>query len=85
MGRANIFHRDSADYDYVAAEAGGIKRDKTGHMGSRSPKSGQILKGKKHPTYYKTKKAEALRGSTMLEFGGRTYSVDGTEGRRKKK
>ena len=47
------FKPKGAGYDYEAARKAGMKRDKSGHMPSRSP-SGQILEGMYHPTFYKT-------------------------------
>ena len=42
-------------YNYEEAKKRGIKRDATGHMQSRVPETGLILKGRKHPTIYKTR------------------------------
>ena len=40
-------------YDEKRAKELRFKRDKDGHMGSRDPKTGRILKGQKHPTFHK--------------------------------
>ena len=48
------FDPEGADYDYESAKSDGLSPDETGHWPSRNPKTGQILKGKKHPTFHKT-------------------------------
>lgn len=53
-------------YDIKAARKAGMKRDKTGHMSSRSP-SGQILKGMYHPTFHKTIAGEKAAGYEMYK------------------
>ena len=40
----------------------GMRRDETGHMGSRNPKTGQLIKGRKHPTFHKTVAGEKAAG-----------------------
>ena len=61
-------------YDMKAARKAGMKRDKTGHMYSRSP-SGQILKGMYHPTFYKTIIGEKKAGYEMYKGdSGKLYS-----------
>jgi hypothetical protein len=62
-------------YDYEEAEKRGIKRDATGHMQSRVPETGRILKGKKHPTIYKTKAIEKALGYKIVKKDGKLYSV----------
>ena len=61
-------------YDYEEAKRRGIKRDSTGHMQSRIPETGRILKGKKHPTIYKTKKIEKAFGYKIIKKDGKLYS-----------
>lgn len=61
-------------YDYEEAKKRGIKRDATGHMQSRVPETGIILKGKKHPTIYKTKKIERALGYKVIKKGDKLYS-----------
>jgi len=52
-----------------------MKRDKTGHMGSRNPQTGQILKGKNHPTFNKTAEGERQAGYEMYKGDdGKYYS-----------
>ena len=57
-------HHDDFDpegdgYDYRAAEDCGLGPDEQGHWPSRCPKSGQILKGRKHETWDKLEKSES--------------------------
>jgi len=68
------FDQDGTGYDYEGAKKAGIKPDKTGHWASRDPKSGLILKGRKHPTFHKTVDGEKKAGYEMYEKGGRYYS-----------
>lgn len=61
-------------YDYATAIASGLKPDSTGHWASRDPKTGRILKGKKHPTFFLTKKAEKALGYKIYKKNGELYS-----------
>ena len=61
-------------YDYESADKAGIKPDSTGHWASRNPETGQILKGRKHPTISRTKKAEKAAGYKVYRKDGRLYS-----------
>ena len=54
--------RKKYDYDIEYANKMGFKPDKTGHRQSRDPQTGRILKGEKHPTFYKTKKIDKALG-----------------------
>lgn len=71
---SNKFDPEGSGYDYETAKSSGIKPDKTGHWPSREPKSGQILKGRKHPTYEKTVKGEDEAGYEIYKDGGKYYS-----------
>mgnify|MGYP003116516433 CR=1 FL=1 len=62
-------------YDYEEANKRGIKPDATGHMQSRVPETGRILKGRKHPTIYKTKKYEKALGYKIVKKDGKLYSI----------
>ena len=63
-------------YDMKTAKAHGMTADETGHWSSRSPKTGQILKGSGHKTYGKTEKGEAEAGHTIYQDpnSGKNYS-----------
>lgn len=73
--RGQYFDPEGRGYDYNAARKSGIKRDETGHYPSRNPRTGQILKGRKHPTFGKTVEGERSAGYT-IEKGkdGKYYS-----------
>ena len=49
--RKKKFDPEGDGFDYETAKAEGMEPDETGHWGSRSPKSGQMLKGRKHPSW----------------------------------
>ena len=61
-------------YDYDAAIKAGLSPDSTGHWPSRDPSTGRILKGKKHPTFYKTKAGEKAAGYKIYKKDGNMYS-----------
>lgn len=68
------FDPEGEGYDYESAEKHGITPDKTGHWPSRAP-DGQILKGRKHKTYYKTEVGEKKAGYVIKKgSGGKYYS-----------
>jgi hypothetical protein len=73
--RSKKFDPEGSGYDYETAKKEGLGPDKTGHWPSRAPKSGQILKGRKHPTYHKTVKGEKKAGYQISKGGhGKYYS-----------
>lgn len=55
------FDPEGSGYDYAGAGFD-VTRDALGKMRSRNPRTGQILKGRKHPTYDLTKKEEKKAG-----------------------
>jgi hypothetical protein len=61
-------------YNYPAAKAAGLGPDSTGHWPSRNPDTGEILKGRKHPTIGMTKKGEKEAGYKVTKKGGTLYS-----------
>ena len=63
------FDPEGRGYDYEAAAAGGVVRDAKGHMGSRSPKTGQMLKGRRHETHAKAMKGERDAGYEVYRRG----------------
>ena len=83
------FDPEGAGYDQATADAIGMARDKTGHMGSVAPVSPEkavelglpdgsyvMLKGKNHETWDKAVKAEKARGAKVIKAkDGRYYSV----------
>jgi len=69
------FDPEGSGYDDATARSAGLKRDKTGHMGSLDPRTGQVLKGRKHKTWDLMEKEETRRGSRIEKRGTRYYSV----------
>jgi hypothetical protein len=67
------FDPEGDDYDYETAKKHGIKPDETGHWQSREPKTGQILKGRSHPTYSLTEVGEADAGYEIKRGKNRKY------------
>lgn len=80
------FDPEGKGYDYRTAEAGGMKRDSSGHMGSRDPKTGQMLKGRRHPTWHLAVEGERKAGYEIYKGkDGRYYSrkMEGGEWRKR--
>lgn len=61
-------------YNYEGAKAAGLGPDSTGHWPSRNPDTGEILKGRKHPTIQLTKKGEKEAGYKITKNNGTLYS-----------
>lgn len=61
-------------YNYTGAAKAGIKPDETGHWASRNPYTGEILKGRKHPTIGLTRKGEKEAGYKITKKNGTLYS-----------
>jgi hypothetical protein len=69
------FNPNSNTYDYASARKAGLRADAEGHWPSRDPKSGLILKGRKHRTYAKTVAGEKKAGYEIYKGkDGRDYS-----------
>ena len=62
-------------FDEATAEEAGMKRDEFGHLGSLDPRSGKLLKGTGHETFFKAFDAEQQLGSAFVEREGRIFSV----------
>ena len=56
------FDPEGSGYDYDTARKAGIKPDADDKWPSRDPKSGRILKGRKHETFGETIKGESEAG-----------------------
>jgi hypothetical protein len=82
------FDPEGSDYDYTRAKAAGMGRGADGHWGSVAPANASqrqrfklpedsyvVLKGRSHPTFDLTVKAEERRGSEIVKKGARYYSV----------
>jgi len=76
LTNAEQFNPDGAGYDYESAKKYGIEPDETGHYPSRVSETGQILKGKQHPTFNKTIQGEEKLGYKIAknDKDGRYYS-----------
>ena len=70
------FDSEGKGYDYAGAGFSGVRNPVTKKMRSRNPKTGQILKGRKHPTYDLTKKEEKKAGYVIGKLfpKGKYYS-----------
>lgn len=51
------------------------EKDYFKHSGSLDPKTGMILKGRKHPTYHMTESTEKEMGNEIVKIGNRYYSM----------
>ena len=71
----SAFDPAGIDYDQETADRYGFKPDISGHLPSRIPETGLLLKGEAHPTFHKTVEAEEKIGN-MITRGddGRLYS-----------
>uniref|UniRef100_A0A6M3KJE4 Uncharacterized protein n=1 Tax=viral metagenome TaxID=1070528 RepID=A0A6M3KJE4_9ZZZZ len=69
------FDPEGSGYDYSTALSTGLKPDKNGHWPSRDPKSGLLLKGRKHKTWDLLLLGEAEAGYVVYRGkDGRWYS-----------
>jgi len=69
------FDPEGGDYDYKSANQYGITPDETGHYPSRNPVTGQILKGRAHPTWALTEQTELDSGYEIFQGeDGKYYS-----------
>lgn len=69
------FDPEGEGYDYETARKHGLGPDDTNHWPSRDPRTGQILKGKKHPTFHLTEKGEQEAGYVIYKGDdGKYYS-----------
>ena len=69
------FDSEGSGYDYAAARACDLKPDETGHWPSRCPKTGQLLKGKKHKTWNLLEQSEREMNYTIFKGeDGKYYS-----------
>lgn len=74
--------RQGTDYDYESAKKGGVERLPNGHMGTRNPKSGQILKSRGHETWDLGVQGETEAGYQMYTGkDGKYYSKKSKKGK----
>jgi hypothetical protein len=74
-GISSTFNPEGSGYDYDTARKYGLKPDETGHWPSREPRTGKILKGRKHKTWHKTVKGEDDAGYKIIKRNGQYFSV----------
>lgn len=79
------FDPEGSGYDDETAKKYNLQKDETGHMQSRIPETGLLLKGKNHPTWHLTEKGEAEAGYEIYKNpeDGRYYSKPMPKGFRK--
>ena len=73
------FDPEGSGYDIKSAKKAGMKpsidlQDHKPHWQSREPKSGLLLKGKKHKTWDKLEAGEKKAGYEIYKQGNRYYS-----------
>jgi len=69
------FDPEGSGFDHETARREGLGPDASGHFPSRVPRTGQLLKGRNHPTFQKTLDAEKRLGFTVRKGkGGRFFS-----------
>ena len=61
------FDPEGDGYDYITAEKYDLKPDESGHYPSRVPETGQLLKGKNHPTFHLTEREESRLGNIIFK------------------
>lgn len=67
------FNPEGTGYDILTAIAAGLKRNSSGHMGSLDPRTGQVLKGRKHPTFDLMLKEENRLGNLVFKAPDKRY------------
>ena len=74
----NLQQTDTTLYNLRGAYEGGLVPEMTEdglyHLGSRNPKTGELLKSPKHPTFNKMIEGEAQAGYEVYEKNGKLYS-----------
>jgi len=75
LNKVEQFDPEGTGYDMETAARGGLRPGPNKHWPSREPKSGQILKGRAHPTFHLTEQGEREAGYEMYKGrDGRYYS-----------
>ena len=73
--RRGGFDPEGDGYDYAAAKAAGLIPGYDGHWPSRHPRTGQLLKGRRHPTWPLTEQGEIDAGHEIYKgIGGYYFS-----------
>ena len=73
------FNPEGYGYDINTAEEAGLERDEFGHMGSLDPRTGMVLKGRKHESWNPMVQEEMYRGNTVMYNPNedRYFSIEG--------
>lgn len=79
-GEDETFDPEGEDYDYETARAAGIEPDAEGHWSSRDPRTGMMLKGRRHPTFDKGVDQDRRMGYGLEMQDGRYYTQPFAEG-----
>ena len=61
------FDPEGSGYDYTQAILGGLSRGADGHWPSRNPFTGQLLKGRTHPTWDLLEQGEKAAGMEIFQ------------------
>jgi hypothetical protein len=67
------FDPEGSGYDYLTAREAGITPTPDGHWGSRDPRTGMLLKGKRHKTFWMTEEAEKKGGYEIYKGANNRY------------
>ncbi|MAE81579.1 MAG: hypothetical protein CMB80_02495 [Flammeovirgaceae bacterium] len=71
------FNPEGSGYDDSTSKEAGLERDERGHLGSLDPRTGMVLKGRKHKSWDKMVAEEKKRGNVIIKApDGRYYSVE---------
>ena len=70
------FDPEGADYDINRARELRFQRDDKGHLPSRDPTTGRILKGKQHPTFQEAIEQDKKSGHYVIEQPDGVYTIN---------
>lgn len=74
---AGAFDPEGTGYDDDTAREAGLEPNEEGHWGSLDPRTGMVLKGRKHLGWDLMIKEEKRLGNKIVKRGNRYYSVGG--------
>ena len=67
--------KNIGDFDIVTSRAAGDVPDATGHLASRDPRTGLLLKSPLHETFFKTIEVDRSLGMKFFSKNGRIFSL----------
>ena len=70
---SKTFDPEGDGYDYKSARSAQMKAGQDGHWGSRNPKTGQLLKGRKHKTWGLLEQGEKKAGYEIYKGVDKKY------------